>query len=85
MKPDTDPTDDQLGDPLSPYLTTEEAARYLRFPAGPIQAVLFRQWARRQHLRPSRRGRILLWERRYLDAVVAPPQALTVVQRRGRR
>jgi hypothetical protein len=81
----SDRPDAVLGDPLSPYLTTEEAARYLRFPDTPIRALLFRQWAKRQGLQPSRRGRILLWERRYLDRVVAPPTALALVRKRGAR
>ena len=70
-----------LGDPLSPYLTSEEAARDLRFSTAPH----FRRWAKRRGLRPSRRGRVLLWERRYLDAVIAPASAFTVVGKRGTR
>lgn len=67
-----------LGDPLSPYLTSEEAARHLRFtetaPSEPTRCFL--RWARRSGIRPSRRGRVLLWERRYLDAVIADRQSV---------
>ena len=55
---------EQLGDPLSPYLLTDEAARYLRFAS----AHLFRKWATRNRVPVQRRGRTLLYERRVLDA-----------------
>ena len=55
---------EQIGDPLSPYLLTDEAARYLRFAS----AHLFRKWATRCRVPVQRRGRTLLYDRRVLDA-----------------
>ena len=55
---------DQIGDPLSPYLTTDEAARYLRFATAP----LFYKWAIRHRVPVQRRGRTLLYDRRVLEA-----------------
>jgi len=56
----------QLGDPLSPYLRSDEAARYLRFGS----AKLFREWVIREHVPTRRRGRTLLFDRRVLEAYV---------------
>src|SRR4051812_49076576 len=63
---------DRLGKSLgiadSPFLTAEEAARYLRFDvtaADPVHA--FRRWAARWAIPIRRRGRVLLVERRVLD------------------
>ena len=52
--------------PLSPYLTNEEAARYLRFTS----IVSFQQWAKRQSLRPNTGGHALLWDKQYLDNAI---------------
>lgn len=54
----------ECGDPASPYLLTDEAARFLRFPS----AHLFRKWAGRNRVPVQRRGRTLLYERRVLVA-----------------
>jgi hypothetical protein len=55
------------------YLTTEEAAERLRFtvtaPKHPTCAFL--NWAKRDGLRPLKRGRVLLWDATYLDAFIA--------------
>jgi hypothetical protein len=55
------------------YLTSEEAADRLRFtvtaPSDPTRHFL--RWAKREGLRPARRGRVLLWDPRYLDAFIA--------------
>ncbi len=55
------------------YLTSDEAAARLKFtvtaPSDPTKAFL--KWTRREGLKPSKRGRILLWEPRYLDAFIA--------------
>jgi hypothetical protein len=40
-------THDQIGDPLSPFPKTDEAARFLRFDTPH----LFRKWAQRQRIR----------------------------------
>ncbi len=63
-----DQTDDgtDIGDPLSPYLLTHEASRYLRFTS----ARLFYKWAIRQRVPVLRRGRTLLYDRRVLDAFI---------------
>lgn len=53
-----------LGDPASPYLRTDEAARYLRFNS----AILFRQWAARHRVPVSRIGRKMLYDKRVLVA-----------------
>lgn len=58
---------DQIGDPASPYLLADEAARYLRFSS----AVAFRHWAHRQRVPVQRRGRTLLYARPVLDAFVS--------------
>ena len=58
---------EELGDPLSPYLRTDEAARFLRFD-GPRARALFRKWALRHRVPVCRRGRTLLYERRVLEA-----------------
>jgi hypothetical protein len=54
------------------YLTTEEGARLLRFDAtAPASAVVsFRQWLRREGVPVLRRGRVLLVERRELEAAL---------------
>ena len=57
---------DGLGDPLSPYFLTSEAAVYLRFKT----ARLFREWAIRNRVPVLHRGRTLLYDRRVLDAFV---------------
>lgn len=57
---------DQLGEVNSPYLTSDEAWRYLRFPS--IRA--FYRWTERHTVPTCRRGRVLLFERRALDAFV---------------
>jgi len=72
MVPPADDRADEIGDPCSPFLTSDEAARYLRFPEGPKQAEFFRQWARREHLQPRKRGRVLLWDKQYLDNAITP-------------
>lgn len=56
--------DSMLGDPDSPYLLTDEAARYLRFNSP----ALFRKWAQRNRVPVQRRGRTLLYDRAVLDA-----------------
>jgi hypothetical protein len=56
--------DEQIGDPLSPYLLTEEAARFLRFNTPH----LFHKWAVRHRVPVLRRGRTLLYEKRVLVA-----------------
>lgn len=55
---------DVIGDPASPYLRTDEAARFLRF----ANANLFREWAARNRVPGLRRGRALLYDRRVLAA-----------------
>lgn len=57
---------DDLGDALSPYLLTDEAARFLRFS----NTRLFREWANRHHVPVQRRGRTLLYDRRVLIAFI---------------
>lgn len=57
----------QLGDPSSPYLTSIEAAQYLRFPS--IRA--FYRWMETHTVPTCRRGRVLLFDRRVLDDFVA--------------
>ena len=64
--------------PLSPYMRSDEAAEYLRFPT--LKA--FQEWARRRRIPCCRRGRVLLYERRALDALVG---ATNDDNRQGRR
>jgi len=52
--------------PLSPYFRSDEAAEYLRFP----NLKAFQEWSRRHRIPCCRRGRVLLYERRVLDALV---------------
>lgn len=62
---------ESLGIADSPFLTAEEAARYLRFDvtaADPVHA--FRRWAARWAVPIRRRGRVLLVERRVLDSAL---------------
>lgn len=55
----------------SPYLTLDEGARFCRFDATAVNpAVAFRKWLHRQAVPIVRRGRVLLVERRVLDAVL---------------
>jgi hypothetical protein len=60
----------QLGIPDSPFLTLEEGARHCRFDTCLHPVVAFRQWLRRQGVPVVRRGRVLLIDRRVLDAVL---------------
>ena len=70
--------DHVVGDPDSPYLLTDEAARYFRFdratngdPRTPTETMrMFREWAQRNRLQPKRRGRTLLWDKRAIDAAM---------------
>lgn len=55
----------------SPYLTTDEAAEYLRQPTRDA----FRKWAQRHGVTLLRRGRTLLVDRRELDRVLQGPGA----------
>jgi len=77
----TDPDEserDVIGNAHSPYLLTDEAARYLRFDRAPNGQTrepsemmnLFRKWAARWRVPVARRGRTLLYDRRVLDAFV---------------
>lgn len=66
VMPDEKDDLDAIGIPGSPWLTTEEAARYLRFPS--VRA--FYAWLDRNNIPKSRRGRVLLFERRILDAYI---------------
>ena len=56
----------QIGDPFSPYLRSDEAARYLRFAS----AKLFREWVQREGVPTRRRGRTLLFDRRVLEVYI---------------
>jgi hypothetical protein len=56
----------------SPYLTVAEAARFCRFDTCAEPREAFRKWARRQGLPMVRRGRMLLVDRRLLEAILHP-------------
>lgn len=62
----TDGANRKIGIPESPWLTLEEAARYLRF----VSVKAFYTWSRRHGVPRGRRGRALLFEVRVLDAFV---------------
>lgn len=63
----------QIGDPISPYLTAAEAARYLRFPT--VKA--FYAWRQRHPVVCRHRGgRTLLFERAALDLAIAGQRRL---------
>lgn len=57
---------DQLA--RSVFLTVPEAAAFLRFPS--VKA--FHEWARRRAIPRCRRGRVLLFYRKDLEAAVRP-------------
>lgn len=60
-----------LGIPGSPFLTLEEGAAFLRFDvtaANPV--VAFRKFLHRHSVPVTKRGRVLLVERRVLEAVI---------------
>jgi hypothetical protein len=60
-----------LGIPESPYLTLDEGARFCRFDATAQSPVIaFRKWLHRNSVPVRRRGRVLLVERRVLEAVL---------------
>lgn len=67
---------DVIGDACSPYLLTDEAARYCRFDRAtngeprsvPESMRMFREWAARKNIKPCQGCRILRWDRRVLDA-----------------
>lgn len=55
----------------SPYLTVEEGARFCRFDVTALNpTVAFRKWLARQAVPVVRRGKVLLIERRVLEAVL---------------
>lgn len=56
--------DRPLGNPASPYIFADEAARYLRF--GTVQ--LFREWVWRYGVPHKKRGRTMLFTKAELDA-----------------
>ena len=53
----------------SPFLTTAEAAEYLRF-AGPNPKRTLWKWLQRQGIRTYKRGRAVLVRREDLDAAL---------------
>jgi hypothetical protein len=60
-----------LGIADSPYLTLDEGARFCRFDATSRTPVVhFRRWLHREAVPIRRRGRVLLVERRVLEAVM---------------
>lgn len=61
----------EIGIRESPYLTMEEAARFCRFDATADKpAVAFRRWLHRHAVPVVRRGRVLLVDRRVLEATL---------------
>jgi hypothetical protein len=62
----------QFGISDSPYLTVDEAARFCRFDATAPQSIAksFRAWLHRQAVPIIRRGRVLLIEKRVLEAAL---------------
>lgn len=63
------------GIPESPYLTLDEAAHYARFDYCAHPTTAFRKWANRKGLPFTRRGRVLLVERRVLESFLNPQHA----------
>jgi hypothetical protein len=61
----------QVGIPDSPFLTLAEGARFVRFDASSkLPSKAFRKWLRRHSVPVLRRGRVLLVERRILEAIL---------------
>ena len=63
----SEPVATPIGNPNSPYIFTEEAAKYLRF--GSVQ--LFREWVWRYGVPHRKRGRRMLFTKSELDAFMA--------------
>lgn len=61
---------DSIGLLDSPYLTLEEGARYLRFDTCEKPTIQFQKWLKRHRVPITRRGRVLLVERRHLEAAL---------------
>jgi hypothetical protein len=64
LEPLPDLSQSALGVAESPYLLTDEAARFLRFK----DARLFREWAKRNRVPVLHRGRTLLYRRSVLES-----------------